>query len=253
MVLSVENSSVVYGQVTAVREVSLTVNDCEIVTVIGSNGAGKTSLLNAITGVVPLKSGEIRLDEKNISRLPAHKIVSLGLAYVPEGRQIFGAMSVKDNLTMGAYVHCSKRRFSNLSYARWFMQRQDVQANLDMVYKLFPILKERLKQKAGNLSGGEQQMLAIGRALMSSPKMLLLDEPSLGLAPNLVREILKLIIRLREEGLTILLVEQDANAALKIADRGYVMERGQITMEGTAKDLLGNDRVRQAYLGKSVA
>jgi len=253
MVLRVENASVVYGQVTAVREVSLTVNDGEIVTIIGSNGAGKTSLLNTISGALPLKSGDIWLDNKKISRMPSHKIVKLGLAYIPEGRQIFGAMSVKDNLTMGAYIQCSKKRFSSLGYAGWFMRRQDVQANLETVYKLFPILKERLKQKAGNLSGGEQQMLAIGRALMSSPKMILLDEPSLGLAPNLVREILKLIVRLRDEGLTILLVEQDANAALKIADRGYVMERGQITIEGTAKELLGNDRVRQAYLGKSVA
>ena len=251
--LKVESISVAYGQITAVREVSLNVNDGEIVTIIGANGAGKTSLLNAVSGVVPLKSGVIRLADKNISRLPAHKIVSLGLAYVPEGRQIFGSMSVKDNLTMGAYTQCSRKRFSNLGYYGWFMKRQDVQTNLEMVYKLFPIIKERLKQKAGNLSGGEQQMLAIGRALMSSPKMILLDEPSLGLAPNLVREILKLIVRLRDEGLTILLVEQDANAALKIADRGYVMERGQITIEGTAKDLLGNDRVRQAYLGKSVA
>ncbi len=251
--LRIENASVVYGQVTAVREVSLTVNDGEIVTIIGSNGAGKTSLLNAVSGILPLKSGNIWLDDKRISRLPSHKIVRLGLAYIPEGRQIFGAMSVKDNLTMGAYVQCSKKRFSSLGYVGWFMRQQDVHSNLETVYKLFPILKERLKQKAGNLSGGEQQMLAIGRALMSSPKMILLDEPSLGLAPNLVREILKLIVRLRDEGLTILIVEQDANAALKIADRGYVMERGQITIEGTAKDLLGNDRVRQAYLGKSVA
>ena len=251
--LKVENISVAYGQITAVREVSLNVNDGEIVTIIGSNGAGKTSLLNAISGVVPLKSGDIWLDDKKISRLPAHKMVKLGLAYIPEGRQIFGAMSVKDNLTMGAYIQCSKKRFSSLGYVGWFMRRQDIQANLETVYKLFPILKERLKQKAGNLSGGEQQMLAIGRALMSSPRMILFDEPSLGLAPNLVREILRLIVRLRDEGLTILLVEQDANAALKIADRGYVMERGQITIEGTAKELLGNDKVRQAYLGKSVA
>jgi branched-chain amino acid transport system ATP-binding protein len=252
-VLRVENASVAYGQVTAVREVSLTVNDGEIVTIIGANGAGKTSLLNAISGVVPLKSGDILLDDKKISRQPSHKIVKMGLVYIPEGRQIFGAMSVKDNLTMGAYIQCSKKRFSSLGYSGWFMRRQDVQSNLDTVYKMFPILKERLKQKAVNLSGGEQQMLAIGRALMSSPKMILLDEPSLGLAPNLVREILKLIVKLRDEGITILLVEQDANAALKIADRGYVMERGQITIEGTAKELIGNDRVRQAYLGKSVA
>jgi branched-chain amino acid transport system ATP-binding protein len=252
-VLRVENASVAYGQITAVREVSLTVNDGEIVTIIGSNGAGKTSLLNAISGVIPLKSGDIWLDDKKISRLPSHKMVRLGLSYIPEGRHIFGAMSVKDNLTMGAYVQCSKKRFSSLGYVGWFMRRQDVQSNAEAVFKLFPILKERIKQQAGSLSGGEQQMLAIGRALMSSPKMLLLDEPSLGLAPNLVREILKLIVRLRDEGLTILLVEQDANAALKIADRGYVMERGHITVEGTSKELLGNDKVRQAYLGKSVA
>jgi len=251
--LKIEKTSVAYGQVTAVRDVSLTINDGEIVTIIGANGAGKTSLLNTIAGVVPMKSGDIWLDDRRISRMPCHKIVKLGLAYIPEGRQIFGAMSVKDNLTMGAYVQCSKKRLGILSYSGWFMRRKDVQANLDTVYKMFPILKERLKQKAGNLSGGEQQMLAIGRALMSSPKMIILDEPSLGLAPNLVREILKLIVRLRDEGITILLVEQDANAALKIADRGYVMERGQIAIEGTANDLLGNDRVRQAYLGKSVA
>jgi len=252
-VLRVENASVAYGQITAVREVSLTVNDGEIVTIIGSNGAGKTSLLNSISGVIPLKSGDIWLDDKKISRLPSHKMVRLGLAYIPEGRHIFGAMSVKDNLTMGAYVQCSKKRFSSLGYVGWFMRRQDVQSNAEAVFKLFPILKERIKQQAGSLSGGEQQMLAIGRALMSSPKMLLLDEPSLGLAPNLVREILKLIVRLRDEGLTVLLVEQDANAALKIADRGYVMERGHITIEGTSKELIGNDKVRQAYLGKSVA
>ena len=251
--LRVENASVAYGQITAVREVSLTVNDGEIVTIIGSNGAGKTSLLNSISGVIPLKSGDIWLDDKKISRLPSHKMVRLGLAYIPEGRHIFGAMSVKDNLTMGAYVQCSKKRFSSLGYVGWFMRRQDVQSNAEAVFKLFPILKERIKQQAGSLSGGEQQMLAIGRALMSSPKMLLLDEPSLGLAPNLVREILKLIVRLRDEGLTVLLVEQDANAALKIADRGYVMERGHITIEGTSKELIGNDKVRQAYLGKSVA
>jgi branched-chain amino acid transport system ATP-binding protein len=252
-VLKVENASVAYGQVTAVREVSLTVNDGEIVTIIGANGAGKTSLLNAISGMLPLKGGDIWLDDKRISRLPSHRTVRLGLAYIPEGRHVFGEMSVKDNLTMGAYVQCSRRRFGAIGYVGWFMRRPEVQANLETVFNMFPILKERLKQKAGSLSGGEQQMLAIGRALMSSPKMIILDEPSLGLAPNLVRDILMLIVRLRDEGLTILLIEQDANAALKIADRGYVMERGAITIEGTAKDLLGNDRVRQAYLGKSVA
>ena len=251
--LRVDNASVVYGQVAGLREVSITVNDGEIVTIIGANGAGKSSLLNAISGMVPLKGGGIWLDDRRISGLSAHRTVQMGLAYVPEGRQIFGAMTVKDNLTMGAYSQCAHSRFSTLGYIGWFLRRPEVQNNLETVFKLFPVLRERLGQEAGSLSGGEQQMLAIGRALMSSPKMLLLDEPSLGLAPILVKEILKLILRLRDEGLTILLVEQDASAALKIADRGYVMERGRITIEGSAKDLLGNDKVRQAYLGKSVA
>jgi len=252
-VLRVENASVAYGRIMGLREVSLVVNDGEIVTIIGANGAGKTSLLNAISGVVPLKSGSIWLDDCQISGLPSHKTVGLGLGYIPEGRQIFGTMSVSDNLTMGAYSECARNRLSTVGYIGWFLRRSTVQSNLETVFGLFPILRERLNQRAGSLSGGEQQMLAIGRALMSSPRMLLLDEPSLGLAPTLVKEILKLIVRLRDEGLTILLVEQDATAALKIADRGYVMERGRISIEGGAKELLGDDRVRQAYLGKSVA
>jgi len=252
-VLKVENASVAYGQVTAVREVSLTVRDGEIVTIIGANGAGKSSLLNAIAGMAPLAGGSILLGERRISGHPPHRIVGMGLAYVPEGRQIFGEMSVKDNLTMGGYSQCSRRKWSNLGTVGWFLRRPDVRSNMETVYALFPVLKERLAQQAGSLSGGEQQMLAIGRALMSSPGIIILDEPSLGLAPNLVRDILRLIVRLRDEGITILLVEQDAAAALKIADRGYVMERGRITVEGTSKELLGNDRVRQAYLGKSVA
>jgi branched-chain amino acid transport system ATP-binding protein len=252
-VLRVEKTSVAYGRIMGLREVSLVVNDGEIVTIIGANGAGKTSLLNAISGVVPLKEGIIWLDDRNISGLASHKTVGLGLGYVPEGRQIFGAMSVADNLTMGAYSECARNRLSTVGPIGWFLRRPAVQSNLEMVFRLFPILRERRNQKAGSLSGGEQQMLAIGRALMSSPRILLLDEPSLGLAPTLVKDILKLIARLRDEGLTILLVEQDATAALKIADRGYVMERGQISIEGAAKELLGDDRVRQAYLGKSVA
>jgi branched-chain amino acid transport system ATP-binding protein len=252
-VLRVENASVAYGRITGLREVSLVVNDGEIVTIIGANGAGKSSLLNAISGVVPLKSGSIWLDSHQITGLASHSTVRLGIAYVPEGRQIFGAMSVKDNLTMGAYTRCSRSRLSTVAYIGLFLHSHAYQSNLETVFGLFPILQERLNQQAGSLSGGEQQMLAIGRALMSSPRMLLLDEPSLGLAPTLVKEILKLIVRLRDEGITILLVEQDAAAALKIADRGYVMERGRITIEGTAKELLGDDRVRQAYLGKSVA
>jgi branched-chain amino acid transport system ATP-binding protein len=251
--LRVENISATYGRVTALREVSLVVNDGEIVTLIGANGAGKTTLLNAISGVVPLKSGSIWLDDGLLSGLAPHKTVRRGLGYVPEGRQIFGEMSVMDNLTMGSYPLCARNILSTIGYIGWFMRGSEVQSNLETVLRLFPILKERRDQKAGSLSGGEQQMLAIGRALMSSPRMLLLDEPSLGLAPTLVRDILKLLTRLRDEGLTILLIEQDANAALKIADRGYVMERGRITIEGTAKELLGDDRVRQAYLGKAVA
>ena len=251
--LRIDNVSVAYGRATALREASLVVNDGEIVTLIGANGAGKTSLLNAISGVVPLRKGSIWLDDNQLSGLPPHKTVRLGLGYVPEGRQIFGDMSVMDNLTMGSYPFCMQNPLSSLSFIGWFMRRSQVQSNLKMVFRLFPILKERTGQKAGSLSGGEQQMLAIGRALMSSPRMLLLDEPSLGLAPNLVKDILKLLVSLRDEGLTILLIEQDATAALKIADRGYVMERGRITIEGTAKELLGDDRVRQAYLGKAVA
>jgi len=251
--LRVENVSVAYGRLIGLREVSIMVNDGEIVTIMGANGAGKSSLLNAIFGVVPLKSGSVWLDSHQISGLSSHQTVRLGLAYIPEGRELFGAMSVKDNLTMGAYSQCAGSRLSSVGYIGWFLRRPAVQSNLEMVFRLFPKLSERQNQKAGSLSGGEQQMLAIARALMSSPRMLLLDEPSLGLAPTLVREILKLIVRLRDEGITILLVEQDATAALKIADRGYVMERGRVSIEGSAKELLGDDRVRQAYLGKSVA
>jgi branched-chain amino acid transport system ATP-binding protein len=239
--LKVEEATVAYGRVTALREVSLVVNDGEIVTLLGANGAGKTTLLNAISG------------DKKLSGLSTHKTVRHGLGYVPEGRQIFGDMSVMDNLTMGSYSLSAKNILSTLGYVGWFIRRSEFQTNLKAVHRLFPILEERRNQKAGSLSGGEQQMLAIGRALMSSPRMLLLDEPSLGLAPTLVRDILKLLARLKDEGLTILLIEQDANAALKIADRGYVIERGRITIEGTAKELLGDDRVRQAYLGKAVA
>lgn len=251
--LTVENVFVAYGRSTVVREASLTVNQGEIVTLIGANGAGKTSLMNAITGVLPLKSGEILLEENRLTGLPSHETVRLGLGYVPEGRHLFGAMSVKDNLVLGAYTDCAKKKLGNISPIGWYLRKPSFESQLEAVYNLFPILKERENQKAGSMSGGQQQMLAIGRALMSSPKLLLLDEPSLGLAPNLVRDILRLLRRLRDEGLTILLVEQDANAALKIADRGYVMERGRITIEGTAKELMGNDQVRQAYLGKSVA
>ncbi len=250
--LRVENVTVVNGQVTAVREASLLVKEGEIVTLIGSNGAGKSTMLNAIAGYIPLQSGSIWLHDQKLAGLSPDQMVGLGLAYVPEGRQIFGPMTVADNLILGVYSWCARKPLNTLGYIGWFLRQPSVQSNLEMVFRLFPILKERQKQKAGSLSGGEQQMLAIGQVLMSSPKIILLDEPSLGLAPTLVRDILKLLVKLRDDGITILLIEQDATAALKIADRGYVMERGRITIEGTARDLLGNDKVIQAYLGKSV-
>ena len=249
--LRVDNVTVAYGLSTAVREVSLVVNNGEIVTIVGSNGAGKTSLLNAISGTVRVKSGTIWLDELRISGRPPHKTVRLGIGYVPEGRQIFGSMSVMDNLIMGSYPLYTRRWLRNLGLASWALRDNLVKPNLEKVLKLFPRLEERGKQQAGSLSGGEQQMLAIGRALMSSPKILLLDEPSLGLAPMLVKEILSLLAKLRDEGMTVLLIEQDAFAALKIADRGYVMERGRMVLEGSAAELLSNAGVKQAYLGKS--
>jgi branched-chain amino acid transport system ATP-binding protein len=249
-VLRVDNVTVAYGLSTAVQEVSLVVNDGEIVTIVGSNGAGKSSLLNAVSGTIPVKSGAIWLDEVRLSGRPPHKTVRLGVGYVPEGRQIFGSMSVMDNLIMGSYPLYTRKWFRNLGYAPWALRDSLVRPNLEKVLKLFPRLEERRKQQAGSLSGGEQQMLAIGRALMSSPKILLLDEPSLGLAPMLVKEILSLLAKLRDEGMTILLIEQDAVAALKIADRGYVMERGRVVLEGSARELLSNDGVKQAYLGK---
>jgi len=249
--LRVDDITVAYGLSTAVREVSLVVNNGEIVTIVGSNGAGKTSLLNAISGAVRVKSGTIWLDDVRLSGRPPHKTVRLGVGYVPEGRQIFGSMSVMDNLIMGSYPLYTRKWYRNLGYAPWALRDSLVKPNLEKVIKLFPRLKERSKQQAGSLSGGEQQMLAIGRALMSSPKILLLDEPSLGLAPMLVKEILSLLAKLRDEGMTILLIEQDAVAALKIADRGYVMERGRIVIEGSGAELLSNAGVKQAYLGKS--
>jgi len=249
--LRVDNVTVAYGLSTAVREVSLVVNNGEIVTIVGSNGAGKTSLLNAISGTVRVKSGTIWLDEVRLSGRPPHKTVRLGIGYVPEGRQIFGSMSVMDNLIMGSYPLYTRRWLRNLGLASWALRDNLVKPNLEKVLKLFPRLEERRKQQAGSLSGGEQQMLAIGRALMSSPKILLLDEPSLGLAPMLVKEILSLLAKLRDEGMTVLLIEQDAFAALKIADRGYVMERGRMVLEGSAAELLSNAGVKQAYLGKS--
>ncbi len=249
--LKVEGISVAYGRVTAVREASLTVKEGEIVALIGANGAGKTSLLNAIAGIVSPRAGTVEWKGTKLLGLPAHRVVGAGVGYVPEGRQLFGAMRVEDNLLLGSYVDCARKWHRLLVPARSQITAT-VRERMDRVYSLFPILAERRGQQAGSLSGGEQQMLAIGRALMSAPSILLLDEPSVGLAPQVVKGILSLLVRLGGEGLTILLVEQEAGA-LKVASRGYVMEQGRIVLEGEARELVGSDKVRQAYLGRSRA
>ena len=233
--LEVKNLSVSYGAIEAVKDISFTVNDGEIVSLIGANGAGKTTTLHTITGLVPAKSGSMMYN--GVDLLKTHnnnKIVTLGMAHIPEGRHVFTRMSVEENLEMGAFS---------------LKDQSDLKKDLDMVYGLFPRLKERRNQKAGTLSGGEQQMLAMGRALMSHPKTILMDEPSMGLSPKLVKEIFSIIRKLHEQGITILLVEQNAKMALSIADRAYVLETGRITMEGDAKELLNNEQVRKAYLG----
>lgn len=251
--LKVDRVSVNYGHVAALKEVTLNVNAREIVTVIGSNGSGKTTLLNAVSGVLPVTKGAIWLGETELTGVPCHKSVRLGLGYVPEGRALFGSLSVLDNLALGASSRPQLRGWNALKDIRLCLKDDKIHARLDHVFSLFPILLEKQGQQAGSLSGGQQQMLAIGRALMSEPRLLVLDEPSLGLAPNLVKEILRLLVRLKNDGLAVLLVEQDAYASLKISDRGYVMNRGRIIIEGTAKELLNDDRVRQAYLGKTVS
>ncbi len=249
--LSVENVSIYFGRVRAVREVNLTVSQGEIVTLIGANGAGKTSLLNTIAGLHAPGAGRILLDGEVISGLPAHAVVRRSVAYVPEGRHVFGTLTVLDNLLLGAYSRCAGHWSHLLGHYRRFADDPQTAANLARVYQHFPVLRERERQLAGSLSGGEQQMLAIGRALMAMPRLLLLDEPSIGLAPQLVREIIALVGRLRDAGLTVLLVEQDAVAALRVADRGYVMERGRIAFSGPASELLASERVRHAYLGRT--
>ncbi|MDY6907112.1 MAG: ABC transporter ATP-binding protein [Chloroflexota bacterium] len=247
--LSVDHLSVAYGKLNAVWDISLGVRKGEIVTLLGANGSGKTSLLNAIAGLVPAKSGAVYLGGRTITGLKAHQLTRLGIGYVPEGRGIFRALSVGDNLVLGAYPRRRGWR-TTLGDVSWFLRREDIADTMDYVFQLFPRLSTRQSQKAGSLSGGEQQMLAIGRALMASPTVLLLDEPSLGLAPTVASEIFALLKKLREEGMAILLVEQDAVSSLKIADRGYVVEMGRIVFEGTARGLIDNDRVRQAYLGQ---
>lgn len=232
--LEVKNLSVSYGAIEAVKDISFTVNDGEIVSLIGANGAGKTTTLHTITGLVPAKSGSVMYNGVDLLKTHNNKIVTLGMAHIPEGRHVFTRMSVEENLEMGAFS---------------LKDQSDLKKDLDMVYGLFPRLKERRNQKAGTLSGGEQQMLAMGRALMSHPKTILMDEPSMGLSPKLVKEIFSIIRKLHEQGITILLVEQNAKMALSIADRVYVLETGRITMEGDAKELLNNEQVRKAYLG----
>ena len=234
--LSVKNINVYYGSIHAIKDVSFHVDEGEIVTLIGANGAGKTTTMHAISGLLKLASGEITYDGNLISKMEAHKIVRLGLAQVPEGRRVFSGLTVQQNLSMGAYTRHDGK--------------DAIQSDYDMVFDLLPRLKERRNQPAGTLSGGEQQMLAVGRALMSRPKLMMLDEPSLGLAPLVVQDIFSIIREINHQGVTILLIEQNANMALKIADLAYVLETGKITMSGTGAELLANEKVKEAYLGK---
>jgi branched-chain amino acid transport system ATP-binding protein len=238
--LKIKNINAYYGKVHALKNVSLHLNRGEIVTLIGANGAGKTTLLNTLSGLITAATGEIQLEGKGVVGLAPDRIVSLGLSQVPEGRQVFNPLTVEENLELGAYLRY-----------RAGGQKGEIAADLERMYRMFPRLEERRKQAAGTLSGGEQQMLAIGRALMARPKLLLLDEPSMGLAPLVVQDIFKVIERLRrEEGTSILLVEQNARAALKVADRGYVLETGKVILEGKAAELLENKDVQRAYLGR---
>ncbi|BAQ95974.1 ABC transporter ATP-binding protein [Bifidobacterium angulatum] len=232
--LDIKNLSVSYGAIDAVKNISMHVDDGEIVSLIGANGAGKTTTLHTITGLVPAKSGSVMFNGHDLLKERNHNIVTYGMAHIPEGRHVFTRMSVQENLEMGAF---SIKNDSTMA------------ADLDMVFDLFPRLKERRRQLAGTLSGGEQQMVAMGRALMSHPNTILMDEPSMGLSPKLVKEIFAIIRKLHAEGITVLLVEQNAKMALSIADRAYVLETGSITMEGDAKDLLHDEKVRKAYLG----
>jgi branched-chain amino acid transport system ATP-binding protein len=231
--LEVEDISVSYGAVAALRGISLTVGDGEIVTLLGANGAGKTTSLRSISALLALTKGEVRFRGQRIDRMPPHKVVALGIGHVPEGRRVFPRMSIMENLEIGAYL--DKRNFTTDS---------------ERVFSLFPVLAERRKQQAGTLSGGEQQMLAMGRALMSRPKLLMLDEPSMGLSPIMMQKIMATIAELRDQGTTILLVEQNAQAALSLADTGHVMEVGKIVLSGPGRELLTDDSVRKAYLGE---
>lgn len=232
--LKVENLSIKYGSIEAVKNVSFEVNEGEVVTLIGANGAGKTSILRTISGIVRPTEGTISYLGNDIHKTPARKIVAEGLAQVPEGRHVFAGLTVMENLEMGAFLHKNKEENTTL---------------LKKVFQRFPRLEERKNQDAATLSGGEQQMLAMGRALMSRPKLLLLDEPSMGLAPIFIQEIFDIIEDIKAQGTTVLLIEQNANKALSIADRGYVLETGKVVLSGTGKELLASDEVRKAYLG----
>lgn len=232
--LKVENLNVFYGAIHALKDISFHVNEKEIVTLIGANGAGKTSILHSISGLITPKSGSIKLMDEEITTVPGEVILKRGLAQVPEGRRVFARMSVLENLNMGAFTRNDKA---------------GIQEDIEKMFSKFPRLKERSKQLAGTMSGGEQQMLAIARALMSRPKILLMDEPSMGLAPILVDEIFNIVREINASGTTVLLVEQNAHKALNVAHRAYVLETGKVIIEGDAKKLLNDDRVRQAYLG----
>lgn len=232
--LKVENLHISYGFIEAVKGIDFEVRDGEIVALIGANGAGKTTTMHALSGLLKPKEGKIFLDDKEISKIPADKIVSLGLIQVPEGRHVFASQTVKENLELGAFLRKDK---------------EGITKSLDHVYELFPRLKEREGQLAGTLSGGEQQMLAMGRALMSNPKVLLLDEPSMGLSPLLVKEIFEIIKEINKAGTTVFVVEQNAKMALEIANRAYVMETGKIVLSGTGKELISSPEVSKAYLG----
>lgn len=233
--LEVKDLEVYYGMIQAIKGISFEVNEGEVIALIGANGAGKTTTLHTITGLLSPKSGHVMFEGKDITKVPAHKIVSMGMAHVPEGRRVFAELSVYENLRMGAYT----RKYKN-----------EIEESLKNVYKRFPRLEERKNQMAGTLSGGEQQMLAMGRALMSKPRIILMDEPSMGLSPILVNEIFDIIRAVSESGTTVLLVEQNAKKALSIADRAYVLETGKIVLEGNAKDLLEDDSIKKAYLGE---
>ena len=231
--LEVEHIHVYYGVIPALLDVSLSVDEGQIVALVGANGAGKSTTLKTIAGVIRPREGQIRFQDQDITRLGADRRVRLGIALVPEGRQIFSTLSVKENLVLGAYHR----------------RDQEVKKDLEWIYNLFPILRERMHQVAGTMSGGEQQMLAFGRALMSRPKLLLLDEPSLGLAPLVVRDIYEVIQKIREAGITIFLVEQNVNMAMRVADYMYVMEAGQLKMEGVPQEVMRDEDIKRAYLG----